>query len=106
MPGYFLSDDSDPERSASIARRIEEAVPGLVKIAKIGDIGGGGNAAPSDLSCPTHRDFVPWRFSDAGCQSAWLASWCRRPKTCTQPASRAAKKIERRSLQGQISQPR
>jgi hypothetical protein len=21
-----------------------------------------------------HRDFVPWRFSDAGCQSAWLAS--------------------------------
>jgi pilus assembly protein CpaE len=54
MPAYFLSDDSDPERSASIAQRIEEAVPGLVKIAKIEDVAQGGiaagNAAPSDLS--------------------------------------------------------
>src|SRR5271169_2811721 len=24
--------------------------------------------------CPTHRDSVPWRFSDAGRRSAWLAS--------------------------------
>ena len=30
-----------------------------------------------------HRDFVPWRFSDAGRRSAWMASSCRRPKTCT-----------------------
>jgi hypothetical protein len=29
------------------------------------------------LHSPTfpHRDFVPWRFSDAGRRSAWLASW-------------------------------
>jgi hypothetical protein len=26
---------------------------------------------------------VPWRFSDAGRRSAWIASSCRRPKTCT-----------------------
>ena len=40
-----------------------------------------------------HGDFVPWRFSDAGCPSAGIASPFRRPKTCTQPAARAAKKI-------------
>jgi SAM domain (Sterile alpha motif)/Adenylate and Guanylate cyclase catalytic domain len=28
-------------------------------------------------------DFVPWRFSDAGCQNAWIVSAFRRPKTCT-----------------------
>ena len=33
----------------------------------------------------TSRDFVPWRFSDAGHQSAWLDRRCRRPKTCTKP---------------------
>jgi hypothetical protein len=26
---------------------------------------------------------VPWRFSDAGRQSAWIGSAFRRPKTCT-----------------------
>jgi PAS domain S-box-containing protein len=31
------------------------------------------------------RDFVHWRFSDAGRRSAWIASSCRRPKTCTTP---------------------
>src|SRR5882762_10456330 len=35
--------------------------------------------------CHTSRDFVPWRFSDAGRRSAWIASSCRRPKTCTRP---------------------
>ena len=35
----------------------------------------------------TSRDFVPWRFSDAGYRSAWLDRRCRRPKTCTQPDS-------------------
>src|SRR5882762_6488178 len=34
--------------------------------------------------CHTSRDFVPWRFSDAGRRSAWIASSCRRPKTCTE----------------------
>src|SRR6478736_3394166 len=33
----------------------------------------------------TSRDFVPWRFSDAGHRSAWLDRRCRRPKTCTKP---------------------
>ncbi len=33
--------------------------------------------------CHTSRDFVPWRFSDAGRRSAWIASSCRRPKTYT-----------------------
>src|SRR5580704_15596621 len=32
---------------------------------------------------PYSRDFVHWRFSDAGRRSAWIASSCRRPKTCT-----------------------
>jgi hypothetical protein len=31
------------------------------------------------------RDFVPWRFSDAGRPSVWRARHCRRPKTCTKP---------------------
>jgi hypothetical protein len=31
----------------------------------------------------TSRDFVPWRFLDAGGHSAWKGSSCRRPKTCT-----------------------
>jgi hypothetical protein len=31
----------------------------------------------------TSRDFVPWRFSNAGLRSAWIARRCRRPKTCT-----------------------
>src|SRR5580704_13440851 len=31
----------------------------------------------------TSRDFVPWRFSDAGYRSAWLDRRRRRPKTCT-----------------------
>ena len=30
-----------------------------------------------------HRDFVPWRFSNAGRISARLAYQRRRPKTCT-----------------------
>jgi hypothetical protein len=33
--------------------------------------------------CPTNRDFLPWRFSDAGRKSAWMVSAFRRPKTCT-----------------------
>jgi hypothetical protein len=38
---------------------------------------------PAARQCPTHRDFVPWRFSDAGRLSAWIGSAFRRPKTCT-----------------------
>jgi hypothetical protein len=29
----------------------------------------------------TSRDFVPWRFSNAGLRSAWIARRGRRPKT-------------------------
>jgi hypothetical protein len=36
---------------------------------------------------PYSRDFVHWRFSDAGRRSAWIASSCRRPKTCTRADS-------------------
>jgi len=32
------------------------------------------------------RDFVPWRFSDAGRRSVGLGRRSRRPKTCTTPA--------------------
>ena len=33
--------------------------------------------------CPTSRDFVPWRFSDAGRRSVGIVSACRHPKTST-----------------------
>src|SRR5712691_7232006 len=39
--------------------------------------------SPRHRRCPTSRDFVPWRFLDAGRHSAWKGSSCRRPKTCT-----------------------
>src|SRR5258705_9658182 len=49
---------------------------------------------PRHRRCPTSRDFVPWRFSDAGRRSAWIASSCRHPKTCTPTDScTAAKRI-------------
>src|SRR5580692_11872347 len=47
--------------------------------------------------CHTSRDFVHWRFSDAGRRSAWIASSCRRPKTCTKRDSCTAQ-ISRRML--------
>ena len=42
---------------------------------------------------PTPRDFVPWRFLDAGSLPLWRARNCRRPKTSTIPDIAAA--IER-----------
>ena len=40
----------------------------------------------------SRRDFVPWRFSNAGRPRAWLHRDCRRPKTCAIPAvSRCSK---------------
>ena len=36
----------------------------------------------------TFRDFVPWRFLDAGRNTAWVASTSRRPKTCTRAVVR------------------
>ena len=41
------------------------------------------HSARCTAGCHTSRDFVHWRFSDAGRRSAWIASSCRRPKTCT-----------------------
>jgi hypothetical protein len=54
--------------------------------------------APLHCRCPTPRDFVPWRFSDAGCPSVGMVSACRHPKTCTfaDPCA-AAKRIPIRS---------
>ena len=37
--------------------------------------------APAAPLPHTSRDFVPWRFLDAGRHSAWKGSSCRRPKT-------------------------
>jgi hypothetical protein len=48
---------------------------------------------------PNSRDFVPWRFSDAGRRAVWLARSCRRPKTCTQPDVGRCSKIGRRNVQ-------
>ena len=47
---------------------------------------------PCTAGCHTSRDFVHWRFSDAGRRSAWIASSCRRPKTYTNPDSCTATK--------------
>jgi hypothetical protein len=41
-----------------------------------------GRARGTD-GAPLSRDFVPWRFSDAGRPSVSRACHCRRPKTCT-----------------------
>jgi hypothetical protein len=32
----------------------------------------GGFITVAASRCPTHRDFVPWRFSDAGRLSGWI----------------------------------
>src|SRR5215472_17441295 len=40
--------------------------------------------------CPTSRDFVPWRFLDAGQLSARIFHCCRRPKTSTGAAQEQA----------------
>ena len=37
------------------------------------------------------RDFVPWRFSDAGCPSVWMASLSRRPRNLHIRRQRTAK---------------
>src|ERR1700676_5640934 len=47
---------------------------------------------PRHRRCPTSRDFVPWRFSDARRHSSWIASSCRHPKTCTRTDSCTAAK--------------
>jgi hypothetical protein len=55
---------------------------------------------------------VPWRFSDAGHQSASIVPLSRHPKTCTQPViaitaaalapTRKLKKVKRLSTSGNI----
>src|SRR6202047_1168844 len=42
-----------------------------------------GYRAGHEVAALQRRDFVPWRFSDAGRHSSWIASSCRHPKTCT-----------------------
>jgi hypothetical protein len=41
------------------------------------------HSARCSAGCPTSRDFVPWRFLDAGQLSARVFHCCRRPKTST-----------------------
>ena len=68
-------------------------------------------AGGTDSASPP-RDFVPWRFSDAGLPACRAARHCRRPKTCTTaeilqllervsftPASRPIRQLDRSSLQ-------
>ena len=45
---------------------------------------------------PTFRDFVPWRFSDAGRPSMWRLRHCRRPKTCTKADIRLGSLADRK----------
>src|SRR5262249_53384855 len=52
--------------------------------------------APAALLPPTSRDFVPWRFSDAGRWSAWIIPPSRHPKTCTFPDTCTAAKVDER----------
>ena len=67
-------------------------------------------AGGTDSASPP-RDFVPWRFSDAGLPACGAARHCRRPKTCTTaairrllervsftPASRPIRQLDRSSL--------
>src|SRR6516165_6838315 len=42
-------------------------------------------AGGTDSASPP-RDFVPWRFSDAGLRACGAVRHCRRPKTCTRAA--------------------
>src|ERR1700747_3767176 len=42
-------------------------------------------SARCSAGCHTSRDFVPWRFLDAGQLSARVFHCCRRPKTITNP---------------------
>ena len=56
------------------------------------------HSAPQLSRCPTSRDFVPWRFLDAGQLSARVFHCCRRPKTSTQTDSCAAAKPHHYSI--------
>src|ERR1700757_507431 len=47
------------------------------------------HSARCSAGCHTSRDFVPWRFLDAGQLSARVFHCCRRPKTSTRPDIRA-----------------
>ena len=49
------------------------------------------HSARCTVGASSPRDFVPWRFSAAGCPSAGMVSQLRRPKTCTTRDSRSAK---------------
>jgi hypothetical protein len=57
--------------------------------------------------CPTSRDFVPWRFLDAGRKSAWIVSSSQRPKTSTtgdiaRPQTETLKAKKPRTMPGRM----
>src|SRR6516162_10079878 len=53
-------------------------------------------AGGTDSASPP-RDFVPWRFSDAGLRACGAARHCRRLKTCTLPDIASAHSMAKRS---------
>ena len=48
------------------------------------------------VGCPPNRDFVPWRFSDAGLSGARTVCVCRHPKTCTRADMPWSRPLENR----------
>jgi hypothetical protein len=49
--------------------------------------------SPLHRCSPTNRDFVPWRFSDAGRISVWRGRHRRRLKTCTKAVFPAPRQL-------------
>ena len=97
-PDFDLVEPGSPRRremETHVGMTLEPAVVfGLVGVEVVeDDMDGGVRMSGDDVvheigefdASPTIRDFVPWRFSDAGGRSAWIIFAFRRPKTCTSP---------------------
>jgi hypothetical protein len=66
------------ERLGTIWRRLRRSLAGEI-VAPI-SVSTVSTVTPSSMPL---RDFVPWRFLDAGRNTAWIVSASRRAKTCT-----------------------
>ncbi len=82
MPAGRWGAGTTPDRSSGRLHRSGGAVahrPAMVRPAlEVADI-------LRDHGPAWPRDFVPWRFLDAGPQSVGASRYCPRPKTCTEP---------------------